>query len=58
MHGHNPTELYFDQEKMRPHLIESLRKMEPSMFPVVKTQKRRKETLKHITSLIPKQLGD
>ena len=58
MHGHNPTELYFDQEKMRFHLIESLRKMEPSMFPVAKTQKRRKETLKHITSFIPNQLGD
>ena len=22
MHGHNPTELYFDQEKMRLHLID------------------------------------
>ena len=26
MHGHNPTELYFDEGKMRPHLIESLKK--------------------------------
>ena len=49
MHDHNPADLYFDQEKMRPHLIESLQKMEPSMFTVVKTQKRRKETLKRIT---------
>ena len=24
VHGHNSTELYFNQRKMRPHLIESL----------------------------------
>ena len=48
IHGHNPTKVYFDQDKTRPHLIESLQKMEPSMFPVEKTQRRRKETLKCI----------
>ena len=26
VHGHNPIELYFDQGKMRPHLIESLKR--------------------------------
>ena len=39
MHGHSQTELHFDKEKMRPHLIESLQKMEPSMFPVAKAQR-------------------
>lgn len=47
VHGHNPTELYFEQGKMRPHLIKSLQKIEASMFPVIKpkTQKKRRELL-------------
>lgn len=49
VHGHNPTELYFDQKNMRSHLIESLQKMEASMFPVIKTQMKRRDTLKQIT---------
>ena len=52
VHGHNPTELLFDQGKMRPHLIESLQKMEASMFLVIKTQMKRRETLKRITILV------
>ena len=48
VHGHNPTKLYFDQKNMRPHLIESLEKMEASMFPVIKTQTKRRDTLKQI----------
>ena len=27
IHGHNPTNLYFDEGKMRPHLIGSLQKV-------------------------------
>ena len=30
VHGYSPTELYFDQGKMRPYLIENLQKMEAS----------------------------
>ena len=45
VHGHNPTELYFEQGKTRPHQIESLQKVEALMFPVIKTQKKRRELL-------------
>ena len=49
VHGYSPTELYFDQGKMRPHLIENLQKMEASNVSCDKTQKKRRETLKRIT---------
>jgi hypothetical protein len=48
VHGHDPTELYFDQWKMRSHLIDSLEKKEPVMFPLIKVQKRRKKILEEL----------
>ena len=50
VHGHNPTELYFEQGKMRPHRIESLQKMEASMFPVIKPKTQKEEKGAALTS--------
>ena len=44
VYGHNP---YFDQWKLCSHLIDSLEK-EPTMFPLIKVQKRRKKILREL----------
>ena len=47
VHGHNPTELYFDQKNMTPHLIESLQKMDVSGYKNTNEEKGHTETNYH-----------